>query len=80
MRDNLACVPGVPEGREGGFGAREKHEWRTRKREGESAPLLPFPTRSVSRLNSLPYPFERLPRRIEIIKLSYNHIHLLSRF
>ena len=74
LRDNLPRVASVPKGRERGFWASEKHEGRARKEEGEPVPLLPSPSRPVLRLNSLPFPFERLPRRLPIIKLSYYHI------
>ena len=79
LRDNLACVRGVPKGRKRRFWVREKHEGRARNEEGERVPLLASPSRAVSLLNSLPLPFERLPRGLEIIKLFYNHIHLPSK-
>ena len=56
--------------------ALKKHEGCVRKEEGGRVRLLPYPLREVSRPNSLPFPFEHLPRRLEIIKLFYNHIHL----
>ena len=77
LRDNLACVPGVPKGRKRRFWVREKREGRARNEEGERVPVLASPLRAVSLLNSLPpLPFERLPRMLEIIKLFYHHIHL----
>ena len=39
----LACVTGVPKGRERGFWARKKHEGCARKEEGEHVPILPSP-------------------------------------
>ena len=68
--DNLAYVTGFPKERERGFWAREKHEGRARKEEGERVPILPSPSRSLE------FPFERLPRRLAIIKLSYYHIFI----
>ena len=57
----------------------EKHlRAREKEREGESVPLLPSPSLAVSHLNHLTFSFERLPHVLEIIKLSYNHIHLPS--
>ena len=76
LRDNLACVPGVPKGRKRRFWVREKSEGRARNEEGERVPLLASPSWAVSLLNSLPFPFERLPLMLEIIKLFYHHIHL----
>ena len=79
LRDNLACVPGVPKGRKRRFWVREKREGRARNEEGERVPLLASPSRVVSLLHSfLPLPFERLPRMLEIIKLFYHRIHLPS--
>ena len=57
---------------------REKREGRARNEEGERVPLLASPLRAVSLLNSLPFPFKRLPRMIEIIELFYHHIRLPS--
>ena len=76
LRDNLACVPGVPKGRKRRFWVREKSEGRAGNEEGERVPLLTSPSRAVSLLNSLPLPFERLPRMLEIIKLFCHNIHL----
>ena len=76
LKDHLACVASVPKGRERGFWALEKHEGRARKEEGERVPLLPSPSHTVLRLNSLPFPLEGLPSRLEIIKLSYHHIFI----
>ena len=78
LRDNLACVPGVPKERKRRFWVREKREGRARNEEGERVPLLASPSRAVSLLNSLLLPFERLPSGLEIIKLFYHHIHLPS--
>ena len=55
---------------------REKREGRARNEEGERVSPLTSPSRAVSLLNSLPLPFEGLPRMLEIIKLFYHHIHL----
>ena len=57
---------------------REKREGRAKNEEGERVPLLASPSRAVSLFNSLPFPFERLPRMLEIIKLFCHHIHRLS--
>ena len=78
LRNNLACVPGVPKGRKRRFWVREKREGRAENEEGERVPLHASPSRAVSLLNSLPLPFERLPRGLEIIKLFCHHIHLPS--
>ena len=79
LRDNLACVPGVPKRRKRRFWVREKREGRASNEEGERVPLLASPSRAVPLLHSLhPLPFERLPRMLEIIKLFYHHIHLPS--
>ena len=73
---NLACVSSILKGRERGFWAREKHGGRVRKEE-RARSYPPFSlARGVSRLNSLPSPFERLPCRLAIIKLSYYHIFI----
>ena len=73
---NLACVSSILKGWERGFWAREKHGGHVRKEEGARS-YPPFSlARGVSRLNSLPSPFERLPRRLAIIKLSYYHIFI----
>ena len=69
---------GVPKERKMRFWVREKHERSARKEEGKCVPLLASPSRAVSRINFLPFPFELLPRRLAIIKLSYNHINLPS--
>ena len=79
LRDNLACVRGVPKGRKRRFWLREKREGRARNEEGERVALLASPSCAVSLLNSLRFSFERLPRMPEIIKLFYNHIHLPSK-
>ena len=44
LRDNLACVPGVPKGRKRRFWVREKREGRARNEEGERVPLLTSPS------------------------------------
>ena len=54
----LASVAGVKRG----FG-RARARGRTREK-GKEVPLFPPPSRVVSRPNSLPLPFERLPRRL----------------
>ena len=78
LRDNLACTPGVPKGRKRRFWVRDKREGRARNEEGDRVLLLASSSRLVSLLNSFALPFERLPRMLEIIKLFYHHIHLLS--
>ena len=60
-----------------GFWAREKHKGRVRKEEG----VRSYPPFSLARdlaPKSLPFPFERLPRRLAIIKLSYYHFFYFS--
>ena len=54
LRDNLACVPGVPKGRKRRLWVREKRKGRARNEEGERVPLLASPSRAVSLLHSLP--------------------------
>ena len=49
-----------------------------RKEKGARVPLLPSTSRAVSRLNPLSFSFERQPRVLELIKLSYNYIYLPS--
>ena len=79
LRDNLACVPGVPKEKKRRFWVREKREGRAMNEEGERVPLLASPSRAVLLLHSLPpLPFECLPRKLEIIKLFYHHIHIPS--
>ena len=46
-----SLVADVSKGREGGFWAREKHDGRLRKEEGERVPLLLSPSLAVSRPN-----------------------------
>ena len=46
----------------GVLGARETRGGARGGREENAVPLLPLPSRVVSRPNSLPFPFERLPR------------------
>ena len=76
LRDNLASVTGVPKGRERGFWAREKHEGRARKEEGERFPILPSPSRGVS-----PLKFPSLPFRTTLATQARdNQLTLLSYF
>ena len=80
LRDNLACVAGIPKRRKRGFGAREKREGRARKEKGKRLPFIPSPSLAVSRLTSLPFPFERLPRRPrdnQIILYSYSSFQVI---
>lgn len=56
--DNLARA----KGRERGFWAGEKYQGCARKKRGERLPLLNPPSHVVPHLNSLPFPFKRLPR------------------
>ena len=48
---------------------------RGREGEGKEVPLFPPPSRVVSRPNSLPLPFERLPRRLRYT-LSPEHLYV----
>jgi len=70
IEGNLACVAGVKRGR-GNLGARER-VGRAREKEKESVPLLPPPSRVVSRPNSLPLPF-RTPATQAKASVSQRH-------
>ena len=65
----LASVAGVKRG----FG-RARVRGRTREK-GKEVPLFPPPSRVVSRPNSLPLSFERLPRRLRYT-LSPEHLYV----
>ena len=54
LRDNLACVTGVPKRRKMRFWVREKREGRARNEEEKRVSLLASPSRAVSLLHSLP--------------------------
>ena len=74
LRDNLACVPGVPNGRKRRFWVREKREGRARNEEGERVPLLAPPSRTVSLLNSL----RSIPFRTLVKYARHNQVILSS--
>ena len=76
LRDNLACVPGVPKGRKRRFWVREKREGRARNEEGERVPLLATP--SLARGLALKFPslplrtFAKYARDNQVILSSYS--------
>ena len=77
LRDNLACVPGVPKGRKRRFSVREKREGRARNEEGERVPLLATPSLARGLALTFPSPaafrtFATYARDYQVILSSYS--------